>query len=137
MSKKKPGTAFGRWYANNKQALAERRRARYHNDPAYRARVKELANRNRKRAAPAEAPATHPHTFEDVSAQLEVSLYSLRDWRRRGYFPEPYRHNQRLYFSNTQVALLSELKIFLADGGARRPDDLETMKNTVFMNWES
>lgn len=137
MSKKKEGTAFGRWYEQNKTDLAARRRKRYKEDPEYRQKAKDNANRSRRRVIEGEPPEQYQYTFDDVAVELGVSVYTLRDWRRRGYFPEPFRHNQRLYFSSAQLALLHDLKEFLSGGGARRPDDLEVMKNTVFMNWEN
>ena len=135
MSKKKEGSSFGRWYSSNKDALNARRRTKYHSDPAYREKVKEQVNNGRKRVVPESAPESHPHTFEEAAALLGVSQYSLRDWRRRGYFPEPFRKNQRFYFSNEQLSLLGKLQVFLKDAGARRPDDLETMKNLMHLNW--
>lgn len=80
-------------------------------------------------------PASHPYTFDDVADHLSISTFSLRDWRRRSYFPQPHTQNSRLYFSAHQVRLLEKMQEFLSGGGARRPAELETMKNTVFMNW--
>jgi len=135
MTKPTEETPFQKWYAANKKNLNAKRKERYHADAEYRERAKTQANKSRKRVAPETAPDSHPYSFEDVAEALGITQYSLRDWRRRGYFPEPFRQNSRLYFSDDQLSLLHQLKAFLEKGGGRKEMELETMKNVMFMNW--
>jgi hypothetical protein len=104
-------TAFKRWYDKNKRVLSEKRKARYRNDPEYRAKA--LENRKRQIARTPKVrdalPKSYKYNLVGVSEWLNVSIWRLRDWRSKGYFPEPYKHGHELWFTDHQALMLSDL----------------------------
>lgn len=129
---------YKRWYDKNKQKLADRRRARYHSDPDYRAKA--IENRRRSLPAVEPLPEGYVHTFSDVAHALDVSLWKLRDWRNKNYYPEPHEHGRGLYFTEAQVALLLQLRNFMNTVSHRftpeAENHLQDLVNFIYANWK-
>ena len=55
-----------------------------------------------------EPVSTDPHTvsFIEAADDVGVTVWVLREWRRKNYFPEPHRRDGRLWFTPSQVQLL-------------------------------
>lgn len=127
------------WYAKNKKRLSEKRAKRYKEDPAYRQAALE---RSRAQRVPKKVPETGSHTvsFNDAAKQLDVTVWVLREWRRKNYFPEPQRFVGRMWFTPSQVDLLSRLEHFFRTQGARVTEDtrgqLEDIVSMTYANWD-
>ena len=90
---KKEGSAYQRWYEKNKEKSAEKRRKRYKEDPVYRqkalaARKAQIANTPKVRDS---LPKQYVYTVSSLSEKLKVSDWKVREWKRKGYFPEPFK----------------------------------------------
>lgn len=136
----KPKFNWDAWYAKNKQRLSEKRAKRYDEDPAYRAAALERSRRQREQKKP--EPTTlnlHSVSFTDAAQAVGVTVWVLREWRRKSYFPEPHRRDGRLWFSQPQVQQLRQLRQFFETHGARLTEatkpKLEDMVALVFANW--
>ena len=136
-----PTTAFKKWYANNKAALAEKRKAKYLADPAYRESIKARAQVRRAARASELRPEGYSLNMAQVADSLELTIWALREWRKKSYFPEPKEHHGRRWFTRRQLVLLRSLKEYLDTKGRRlsRADKLEMddLISFVHMNWES
>ncbi|KVR21629.1 hypothetical protein WK13_34390 [Burkholderia ubonensis] len=133
---------FSRWYDKNKDKLAEKRRNRYHTDPDYRQKIIDQ-NRAQKQAKRAERPELDPKytkTMAEVATAMDVSVWSLREWRKKGYYPEPYEHSNKLYFTDKQVLLLKELAKFFTVYGKRvsavTRAPLDDLIAAIAKNWD-
>jgi hypothetical protein len=84
-------------------------------------------------------PAEYAYTNTHVAERIGVSTTTLRLWRQRRYYPQPFMHRGRIYFTLEQTALLEGLAKFFADKGRRlKPEDLVTLENLVnyiHANW--
>lgn len=136
----KPGFNWDAWYAKNKQRLSEKRAKRYREDPSYRAAALERSRQQREQKKP--EPTTldlHSVSFTDAAQAVGVTVWVLREWRRKSYFPEPHRRDGRLWFSVAQVQQLRQLRQFFETHGARLADaakpKLEDLIALVFANW--
>ena len=138
----KQGFNWDAWYAKNKKRLSEKRAKRYQEDAAYREAA--LArSRQQRQAKKAEAgPVVNdPHTvsFTEAADDLGVTVWVLREWRRKNYFPEPHRRDGRLWFSPAQVVALRQLRQFFDLHGARVTEalkpQLESVIGLTYANW--
>lgn len=132
--------SFKKWYSKNKEALAEKRRERYRNDPVYRAKA--LANRKKQVERTPKMkdmlPDEYVYSMPTLAEHLDISVWKLREWRRRGFFPEPFKHGREIYFTQAQANLLGELDKFLVSKSGRVSDDdmeLQEMIGYVVVNW--
>lgn len=131
---------YDKWYEDNKQTLLSKRAERYKNDPTYREaairRAKAQRERQKEKAVPADGATL---MLSEVADQLGVSIWVLREWRRKNFFPEPVFRSNRLWFKPQQVAVLSTLKTFFDTHGARAPlslqTELEATISMVYANW--
>jgi hypothetical protein len=136
----KPGFNWDHWYAKNKQRLSEKRAKRYQEDPIYRAAALERSRQQRelKKVVP---PITDGYTvaFTDAATTLGVTVWVLREWRRKSYFPEPHRRDGRLWFSDAQVQTLQALRSFFDTHGIRMTENLkpalEDVVRLIYANW--
>ena len=127
------------WYAKNKTRLSEKRAKRYREDAAYR---EAALQRSRQRKGKKVVPLSTDHhsvSFNDAAQTLGVTVWVLREWRRKDYFPEPHRRDGRLWFTPLQVQWLRTIQEFFVQHGARvtnatRPK-LEQVTNLVYANW--
>jgi len=133
-----PGFSWDAWYEANKDRLSEKRAKRYREDPEYRAKA--LA-RSRQQRETKKQPVTDGHTlsFNDMATTLGITVWVLREWRRKNYFPEPYRREGRLWFKPEQTALLQTLQTFFQTHGIRvgeaKRSALENVVQLVYANW--
>lgn len=138
----KQGFSWDAWYAKNKARLSEKRAKRYREDATYRAAALERSRlqRDSKKPAPvSEETDLYPVSFTDAADDVGVTVWVLREWRRKNYFPEPHRRNGRLWFSVGQVQQLRTLQQFFEKHGARvteaiRPE-LENLISLIYANW--
>lgn len=135
----KPGFNWDVWYQKNKTRLSEKRAKRYSEDAAYRTAALERSRLQREKKKP--EPVSDPHTvsFLDAAAEVGVTVWVLREWRKKSYFPEPHRRDGRLWFTPSQVHLLQQIGHFFAQHGPRlttslRPA-LENLVSLTYANW--
>jgi hypothetical protein len=136
-------TPFQKWYAkeDNKLKLADARKKRYRDDPTYRTKALQNAatQRAKVRDLKDQRPAHYSYPNTEVVRRVGISVATLRLWRDRRYYPQPFAHRGRIYFTLEQVALLEGLAKFFRDKGRRlKPEDLVTLENLVnyiHANW--
>lgn len=135
----KTGFSWDQWYQENKGRLSEKRAKRYRDDPEYRQKA---LDRSRQQRAAQKVPVTTPYTvsFNDAAQTLGITVWVLREWRRKNYFPEPHRREGRLWFSFSQVSWLRRIQAFFEQHGARVVDAnraaLENVTGLVYANWQ-
>jgi hypothetical protein len=130
---------FSTWYEKNKERLSEKRKKLYAEDPEYRKRALE-ASRSRKRGKRGLLiPPDAPISFAEAAARTGIGVSTLHEWRRKEYFPEPKHYQRTLWFSETQVLLLGNLKQFFATYGKRRWNTKQALLREVIAsisaNW--
>ena len=136
----KQGFNWGAWYAKNKARLSEKRAKRYREDAGYRAAALERSRQQREVKKPSPV-ITDGYTvsFNEAADTLGVTVWVLREWRRKDYFPEPHRRNGRLWFSPAQVVALRALRQFFIQHGSRVTDEvrpaLENLTSLLYANW--
>ena len=124
---------FSKWYQKNKPKLAAKRRTLYETDKSY--REKAIARSSALRAAKRELPpAGYIVSVVEAANALGVSLDALRDWRKRGYYPEPLKCGNRFWFTENQLKLLDKLRVFLK-GGRRYQGALKSLTVSIFDSW--
>lgn len=133
------GFSWDAWYAKNKHRLSEKRAKRYREDASYRQAALERSRKQRdKKVVPV---STDPHSvsFTDAAQILGVTVWVLREWRRKNYFPEPYRKDGRLWFTPLQVQWLRTIHEFFVQNGVRVTEatrgKLEDVTSLVYSNW--
>lgn len=136
----KPGFKWDAWYAKNKERLSEKRAKRYREDPQYRAAALERSRQQREQKKPEPTSLDlHSVSFTDAASDLNVTVWVLREWRRKSYFPEPHRRDGRLWFSVAQVQQLRTIRQFFELHGARVTEAmkpaLENVIGLVYANW--
>lgn len=112
--------SFKDWYADNKADLSAKRKARYHSDPEYRAKVKESAleaRRKNPRVSTAgkslfkqyKGQQIRVYRVGDVSALIGRKEQVIRQWERNGWIPKPIIGGvTHRYYTEDQVKLLRE-----------------------------
>ena len=73
--------------------------------------------------------------------ELGVTVWVLREWRRKNYFPEPYRRDGRLWFTSRQVQWLEQRPAVFVQHGSRVTDshqksELEDCGQLIYVNWQ-
>lgn len=118
MAKKDGGFDYAAWYAENKEALAERRKSRYRTDPVYRKRVLDQAEKQREKRREDEEPkaalwAREPakcvkrsrhlapmvvkiagtdmtcRSFGVLAERLGITVATLASWEKKKTIPPP------------------------------------------------
>lgn len=137
----KHGFNWDAWYAKNKQRLSEKRAKRYREDASYRAAALERSRQQRETKKP-EPAATDSYTisFTNAADDVGVTVWVLREWRRKNYFPEPHHRDGRLWFSPHQVQLLRRVRQIFDHYGSRvteafRPE-LDAQVSLTYANWQ-
>ncbi len=103
------------WYAKNKQKLSEKRKKKYQEDQGYRERA--IASSKKQRSNKPQKPTGFDLTFDQAADLLGVSSWSLREWRKKEYFPSPVVYGGRMWFTAAQVELLRKLYEFFKENG--------------------
>jgi hypothetical protein len=129
---------FKTWYKANKARLAEKRKQVYRQDEEYRKRALERSSLQRAKIREAH-PAGYDVDFDLAAELLEVSTVTLREWRRKDYFPEPKHHQSKMWFTSHQVSLIRVLGNFFARNGPRprvaERRRLQQLVSWVHSNW--
>jgi hypothetical protein len=132
---KKP---YRKWYEKNKERLSAKRKQRYADDPEYRQRAIERSRRHRRGESPAPLPADGV-SFPEAALRVGVGISTLREWRSKGWFPEPTRHNHAFWFAEAQLQLLIKLKEFLRKYKMRldtyQRDEFNQLREFIQANW--
>lgn len=132
------GFSWDAWYAKNKSRLSEKRARRYREDTAYREAALE---RSRKQRETKKVTVKDDNwvSFNDAAVGLGITVWVLREWRRKDYFPEPARRQGRLWFTPPQVQLLQRLHEFFVAHGVRVTEAnrqaLEEVVSLIYANW--
>lgn len=131
---------YQRWYEKHKQELSQKRKLRYQNDPAYRQKILDRKHKQLEKAkAEHQPPAGYVHTMQDVADGLGVTVWTIREWRKKGYFPAPLKCGRNLLFTDAQFYLLRKLEDFLQAHGKRLSrasrDKLQDEINLIHANW--
>lgn len=131
---------FKTWYAENKEALAQKRQKRYAEDPQYRELVKARSADYRVRTkAENPKPSLPGMTIAETCASLEISEWTLNSWRNQNYYPDPDKVSGRPVFTSPQVELLQLVKKFFQTyprrlAGLHRPE-LGEIVDVIHHNW--
>lgn len=134
----KPGFSWDAWYSQNKQRLCDKKARRYREDVAYREKALE---RSRSQREEKKDLVTDGYTipFNEMARQLGLTVWVLREWRKKDYFPEPCHREGRLWFKENHVKLLQSLNVFFREKGPRmvasKKDALDNVVGWVYSNW--
>ena len=133
-------SSFSKWYAKpeNRAELSRRRKEKYQQDPDYRRKVIERsASRRINERGP--LPEGFTYHMEQAAEQVGVTIWTLREWRKKNYFPEPPDYLGKLWFSQSQVNLLGQLREFFEVHGrrvgVRTKPMLEDLVSLIYSNW--
>lgn len=133
--------SFARWYEANKVTLAATRKAKYDSDPVYRAKIIAASQAARMAKRGVVVPEGYIHHMTDAAEVLDITIWTLREWRKKNYFPEPKFYNGRLWFTGNQLQQLQALKGFFARRGRRMSEAakpaLEDLVSLIYANWEN
>jgi hypothetical protein len=134
----KSGFSYPTWYAENKSRLSEKRAKRYKEDKQYR---EAALRRSRAQRTTKQSTVTDGYTiaFNVMANHLGVTVWVLREWRRKNYFPEPEHRDGRLWFKPEHAQLLVKLRSFFSEHGVRVSESmrsqLEDVVRLVYANW--
>jgi hypothetical protein len=120
-------TPFSRWYEKNAEALSEKRKARYKNDPEYRAKCLDRKTRQRALTAAEAIDPKYTHPMKVAAAELGTTLWTIRSLRDKGLIPEPYFYSRGFHFTAAQVESLRPLIKMLSDS----PQSLAQLAKSV------
>lgn len=124
--KEQPTTAFKTWYDNHKTEYNAERRRKYYENAEYRKRMLDSATKSRKNKKPRSTrPEEYSLSLSETAAMLDVTIWTLRNWKENRYYPEPSRFNGEVWFTQHQFQLLSKIKYFLNKNGITRLDAAE------------
>jgi hypothetical protein len=137
--KTKPkGFHYREWYQQNKERLSAKRKKLYAENPEYRQRALEASKKHRDTEA---SSMLDDNVFFTQAAQdVDTTISTLREWRKKHYFPEPKHRNGRLWFTEHQVFLLKSLKAFFRVNGKKTWKSnryaLKDLVESVWAKWE-
>jgi hypothetical protein len=139
---------FKKWYEENKEQIAAKRRRRYRNDPKYRRKCIEQARKNREKTQPEKYPTLDPSrvliggkvyfTVRGLAHVLEKSRNSVYYWIRSGFLPPPQSvdgSNTR-YYTAAQVVMIREGLREHLDKKRLSPSDIQSFKAYISERWE-
>ncbi len=139
---KKPKSSNQRWYEKNKQRLSEKRKRLYAENSEYRQKAIDRSRRRRsgeQLPAMPPVPADAPISFKDAAGRLGIGVSTLREWRRKGLFPDPKHYNGGLWFTEKQVELLRLIKEFFKKYKMRpwksTQPILEQLRASILAGW--
>jgi predicted DNA-binding transcriptional regulator AlpA len=129
---------YAEWYQKNKSRLSETRKKRYQEDENYRNAIKERSKTQRKR--PDVPQDEYTINLQQLAANLGLSIWTLREWRKKNYFPEPVHRLGRLWFSPAQAQWIQRLKDFFFSKGLRLKKndrkELDQLVTLVYAYWQ-
>lgn len=128
------------WYTKNRARISQERKDRYATDPEYRANIIKRSAESRAKNEGITPPPGYMYTYADVCKLMGVSVWKMRGWREKNWFPEPNGKDGRLWFTTHQLELLDKLNKFLQDNGSRhsesQKDKLSDLVNLIYSNWD-
>lgn len=131
--------AFKRWYEQNKEKLAARRKERYYSDPEYRRKAIENSRSFRStRSRRVQPLGGYVVSLPAMLETLDITVWQFREWRVKNYFPEPSKFGREIWFTENQRSLLAVLTNFLS--GRRRlskseKEELAGLVSMIYANW--
>lgn len=133
-------STFKNWYdSGGAEKLSKARRQKYANDPVYRQKVLDRAAKDRKNKIVTPAPEGFTITMNEAADKLGCSVWVLREWRRKNYFPEPLQHKGKILFNEHQMLQLWELHGFFLINGIRVKEEhkekLDNLVSLIYSNW--
>jgi hypothetical protein len=134
-------TAWQRWYEKNRESYSALRRKRYKTDKTYREKAKANAKRYR-RENPVKAepswPPEYQFTMVDAAYSANLSVDTLRDWMKKGYYPRPKLFGMVFRFTESQVGWVLRIAEFFEEHGSRQGaqmEEFEDLKDLIRANW--
>lgn len=145
-----------RWYEDNKEALAEKRKKRYAESAALRHAARERAKRYReqKKLERSRQPMMVEISGEEVrcfpiekaAQKIGIDPKRIAYFQKRGYIPEALKTRPSRAYTQHQIDMIKKLEQFLAKNGMdlRRPDSIEgaaakaalgQMTTAIHENW--
>jgi hypothetical protein len=134
-------TPFTRWYKSHREEFNEQRRKRYHSDPEYRQKMQEASRQVRQRRLVKNRPDQYCISLVQLAEILDVSVWTIRNWRKNGYFPEPYHDdNGIIWFTVNQLELIKKLQDYFLCWNIKRLSnvqklDVELISKEIHANW--
>lgn len=132
-------SSFSKWYEGNKDKLSQQRKERYRTDPEYRQKVIQRSLEHRMAKRGDEIPPGYEHHMAGAAEIIGVTIWSLREWRKKNYFPEPLEFKGRRWFTGNQLQLLIRLRQFFDQRGVRTraadKADLSDLVDLIYGNW--
>jgi hypothetical protein len=146
MSKPKKKRTFKDWYGENQQKVIDAKRARYENDPAYRAagkaRVRDKYNEEHQifedgsRVVTVKGVRFVAFKLTEAATLLEMNINTLRGYINRNYFPEMVFDDTKLKMITVdQIPLIGEFLEAAVDDGASKT--AVNMKAYLKKNWRA
>jgi hypothetical protein len=134
------GFNYSNWYQKNKKALSEKRAKKYATNAQFRnAALERSRNQREKTVKVVVNTEGFDVSLSQAANQLGISIWVLREWRKKSYFPEPRFQAGKLWFKDYQVSLLSRLKDFFSTHGVRTSavdrNDLNDLISLTYANW--
>ncbi len=136
--------AFNRWYKNHKKDFNDKRKSRYHTDPEYKKRVlaasRQTREDRRKGVVKSATSQSGVVNLSTLAEDLEISVWTLRNWMANDYFPRPQIEGGGLWFTPWQVALVQLIQFFMKDNNVRRlsaaqRQDLQKVLTYIHAHW--
>lgn len=117
---KEPSSGFKSWYALNKDALSQRRKAKYRQDPEHRDAIIDRQREYRKNhPTPSRAGQTsyrlvagkkqEVFRIGKVAEMIGRTDQTIRDWEASDIIPKPTVQSAHRYYTKNQVKLMGEL----------------------------
>ena len=133
-------TGFKNWYSKNKEELAEKRAKQYREDPAYREKVLQRSREYRANNRTETTPEGYEQHMAGAAEVIGVTVWTLREWRKKNYFPEPFEFKGKLWFTGNQLHLLTSLRQFFDEHGVRTAAHnrgaLDLLTQVIYANWK-
>jgi len=137
----KKKSSYQKWYEQHKERISAKRKKLYAENPEYRERAVEASRRRRSGEQTPPVPPVPDGliSFEEAAKRLGKGASTLREWRRKEYFPSPKQHNRAPWFTENQVILLGKLKECIEKYGKRpgpiKPAQLNEVRAFISANW--
>lgn len=135
-----------RWYEANGEALNEKRRNRYHTDPAYRAMVQARARQYKREKSREQGAEKLPdglveslqetiQAVKDTDSEVKTHPSIVIRWSNDGLIPTMTKYKGRYYLTARQVKALSEFLITVKGRKQIFTSTDPVLKNAVSKVW--